>query len=591
MSETQRFLLLSIFIGVFAGLLVTCFHVAIEAATWATLGVPARLGGYAAVLWPALGALVGAVIVGLVFRSASGSGINATKSAIYISDGYVPFSSVAGKFSACAISIGFGNPLGPEDPALQMGAGVASSLGRAFRLTREHIRMIAPVGAAAGIAAAFNTPITAVLFVIEEILAGWNAGVLGSIVLSAVSATVVSRWFLGDAPLFEAPVFTLTHPSELAIYALIGVAGGLLGAGYLKLVVVLRSRAFHAPVWTRFALPAAAGLVVGMVAWWLPQILGAGYPSIDAALHNEYGWGMLIGLGLVKATLTALCFAVGTPGGLFAPTLFVGAMVGGGIGALASQFWPFATSPTGAYVLVGMGTFFAAFFRTPMTSFFMIFEVSATYAIILPAMVANTLAYLVSRGLQPTGVFEAVARLEGTVMPAVHERRERAERRIEDSMVPIDGMLLIPAMASVAEVLTRCAERPDAPVLVAVGPERWADLPPDDELQAAAARDDSVPLGRACSLTPARVLFRDEEVDDALEALAGVPVVPVVTRTSPRTLLGCVTLDRVLETFGHHSDRQTPGTRSQGTGVGRQESGDRSQETGDRRRDTGQGPE
>lgn len=562
MSETQRFLLLSIFIGAFAGLLVTCFHVAIEAATWATLGFPVGLRGGAAILWPAVGALVGALIVGRVFKSAAGSGVNATKAAIYISDGRIPAGSIAGKFSACAISIGLGNPLGPEDPALQMGAGVSSILGRAFRLTREHLRMIAPIGAAAGIAAAFNTPITAVLFVIEEVLAGWNAGVLGSIVLSAVSATVVSRWFLGDAPLFEAPLFTLTHPSELAIYALIGVTGGLLGAGYLKLVVVLRSRASHAPGCSRLALPAASGLVVGIVAYWLPQVLGAGYPSIDAALHNEFAWPMLIGLGLVKATLTAVCFAVGTPGGLFAPTLFVGAMVGGGIGALASQFWPFATSPAGAYVLVGMGTFFAAFFRTPMTSFFMIFEVSATYAVILPAMVANTLAYLVSRSLQPTGVFDAVARLEGTVMPVVHEQRERAERRIEDSMMPARRMLVVPASMSVAEVAAALAAGGRVPALVSLGGKGWTVLPPEDQLREAAARDAELPLGRAFLLTPARVLFRDEQVDDALEALASASVVPVVTRTSPRVLLGCVTLERVLETFGHPGARGGVATQS-----------------------------
>jgi CIC family chloride channel protein len=226
-------------------------------------------------------------------------------------------------------------------------------------------------------------------------------------------------------------------------------------------------------------------------------------------------------------------------------------MVGGGIGALASQSWPFATSPAGAYVLVGMGTFFAAFFRTPMTSFFMIFELSATYAVILPAMVANTIAYLVSRSLQPTGVFEAVASLEGTVMPAIHEQRERAERHVEDSMIPVDRMLVIQSSASVASVMARLAERAGEPVMVALDRERWAALPPEDQIREAVERDADRPLDLACPLTPARVLYRDEQIDEALSALATAPIIPVVTRTSPRVLLGCVTLDGVLGIFGH----------------------------------------
>jgi chloride channel protein, CIC family len=186
-TDTQRFLLLSICIGVFAGLLVVCFHFTIDLVSWLTLGTPRGANRLATVLAPAVGGGLASLLVLLFFPEAAGSGLSHTKAALYISDGYVPVGTVFAKFIACATSIGTGNSLGPEDPALQMGAGVASRLGRAFALPREHLRLIVPVGAAAGIAAAFNTPITAVLFVMEEVIGSWNASVLGSIVLSALS--------------------------------------------------------------------------------------------------------------------------------------------------------------------------------------------------------------------------------------------------------------------------------------------------------------------------------------------------------------------------------------------------------------------
>jgi chloride channel protein, CIC family len=457
-TDTQRFLLLSILIGLAAGLLVTTFHITIELISWTVLGVPAGGGFWATILGPALGAGLAALFVRHVAKSARGSGISYTKSAIYVSDGYIPFTSVAGKFTACAASIGSGVPLGPEDPALQMGAGVASLLGRAFRVTRDHMRLIAPVGAAAGIAAAFNTPITAVLFVIEEVLSGWNAAVLGSIVLSAVSASVVTRSFLGDQPLFRVPDFTLTDPSELLVYGGIGLMGGVLGAFYTRALLWLRGRALRLPATFATALPFAAGLAVGGVAWWMPGVLGAGYQVVDAALHDEFAWPMLLALGLAKAALTTLCFGAGAPGGLFAPTLFVGAMVGGGLGGLATAYWPVPTSPPSAYVLVGMGTFFAAVFRTPMTSIFMVFEVSATYVIILPVMVANTVAYLVSRALESRSLFVGLSVQDGTRFPSPEETRERRAMTVEDLMTPLP--------AHVADDLPEI--HPDEPIDIAL---------------------------------------------------------------------------------------------------------------------------
>ncbi len=487
--EAQRFLLLSIVIGVSAGLLVVCFHVAIDSLSWLTF----ERGPLARFISPAVGALLGVLLVSYVFRHARGSGVTDTKAAVYISDGHVPKTAIAGKFLACAVSIGFGNPLGPEDPSLHMGAGVASWLGRLFRLNRDRMRLIAPVGAAAGIAAAFNTPITGVLFVIEEIVAGWSSGVLGSIMLASVSATVVVRWFLGDQPLFLVPEFRLTHPSELVLHALVGVAGGLLAVGFVNLAARLRRRLGRLKGGAQLAAPVGAGLLVGVVGIWLPQVLGAGYGTIDGALHHRFPWNMLLVLAVTKAALTLICSSARTPGGMFAPTLFAGAMIGGGIGGLAELYWPFPTSPSSAYVLVGMGTFFAGVFRAPMTSIFMIFEVSASYVIILPVMIANTIAYLISRQMQPTPFFTQLAADEGLELPSTEQQREAPRLRVEEAMSPAEEDAAIPEGAHV---------HPDTPL------------------------------------------------EAALPLLASQSVVPVVTRKRPYRLMGKLTLEDVHRAYG-----------------------------------------
>ncbi len=257
LTETQRFLLLALLIGMFAGLLVVSFHICIDFVSWTSLGALSGRFRFGRLLSPALGALASVYIVKKIFPKAQGSGVNQTKAAIYTSNGYVPSSTILGKFIACALAIGSGNSLGPEDPSLQMGAGIASRLGRLFQLSRQNMRLIAPVGAAAGIAAAFNTPITGVLFVMEEVLADWSATTVGSIVLAAVSAVVTMRAFLGNEPLFRIPAFELTHVSELLVYAGIGIVGGVFSAIFIGLIEKSKQRIEHLPAWTTYVLPAS----------------------------------------------------------------------------------------------------------------------------------------------------------------------------------------------------------------------------------------------------------------------------------------------------------------------------------------------
>lgn len=551
-GDTQRVLLLSILIGVFAGLLVVCFHIAIDRLTWATVGIPAGRKPLWMALWPMVGAVAAVSLVRFVFTQSRGSGVINTKAAVHVSDGIVPPSTVPGKFAACAVSIGCGNSLGPEDPALQMGAGVASLVGRLFRLPREHMRLIAPVGAAAGIAAAFNTPITAVLFVIEEVVGSWNAGVLGSILLAAVSAVVTSRWYLGDEPLFRVPAFGNLQPSDLLIYACIGVIGGLAAAGYVRLMLWMKRRFDRYETRTaKLSLPAATGLLVGLVGVWVPQVLGPGYLSIDNALHDRFAWPMLFLLAAVKIGCTCLCFASGTPGGLFAPTLFAGAMIGGGIGAFAQLHGPFPATAQSASVLVGMGTFFAGVFRAPMTSIFMVFEVSASYQIILPVMVANTVGYLVARQWSHVHLFDELAKEEGIDLPSVQEQRETRGLHVEDAMSP-PGVVLRPD-SSLAEARAGLASTGQPCLLVRIGPRAFAALH-RSELDAFANRDEKGIVREAWDLSVSPHLYPDVGLDAALSVFGSHPALPVVRRNAPDDLVGMLTLEDVARAF--HIERR-----------------------------------
>lgn len=548
LSEGNLFLLLAIVIGLLSGMAVVCFRITIEWVRLALLGSALAPPHLRILIAPTAAGLVVALLVQKFFRASRGSGVNQTKAAVYVFDGYVPFRTVIGKFLTCSLAIGSGQSLGPEDPSLQMGAGIASALGRRLKLSRDKLRLLAPVGAAAGLAAAFNAPISAVLFVIEEVIGTWSASALGAIVLAAVSSAVIMRSFLGGEPMFRVPAYTLGHPAELLSYAVLGVVSGVLSLGFTKIIAYFRPKLRALPEWTHYFQPAAAGLLIGFVGLRIPQAMGTGYPYIDQALHSQYTWEILAILGFAKILTTSLSFVSGTPGGMFAPVLFIGAMIGGAVGGLEHHFFPQVSASVAPFALVGMGTFFAGFLRVPITSVFMVVETSGSYSIVLPVMISNTIAYLISRKYQDVALFDLLAKQDNLELPSMEEQREQIVLRVEDAMRKAD---LPPLQAS--DTLARALEiaeiSTEEVLLVRFPTGRWASIARKELPALASAHPPETQLREVLSTARLPILYPDQRLDDALRFIQGHALLPVVSRAASRKLEGVLSLQDILTAY------------------------------------------
>jgi len=550
--DERLFLVLSIFIGVLSGLLVVSFRIAIEWIKILTLGSAPHAGQFRLLLVPALAGLVVAALVQLFFPAARGSGVNQTKAALYIYNGYISFKTVVGKFITSALAIGCGHSLGPEDPSLQIGAGVASMVARRLNMSKQRLRLFAPVGAAAGLAAAFNAPVSAILFVIEEVIGQWSAAVLGSIVLSAISSVVVARWFWGSEPIFRIPPITLRDPRELIAYAVLGIAGGFAALVFSKSLGWLRPRLRAFPVWTQYCQSGIAGLLVGLIGFFgFTQVMGPGYESIDQAMHGQFTWKLLLVLALLKILATTLSFSSGTPGGMFAPTLFIGAMLGASVGSFEKLFFPHLTGTVGAYALVGMGVLFAGFLRAPLTSIFMVLEVSGNYSIIVPVILANMIAYFMSRALQPVAIFEVFTHQDGLELPSMEEAREESELHLEDALRPVN-VPVIKGAQTIADAAQLLAEAHASAFLISLWDGSWHSMTADELTAAGATSTPDTPLERVLPAERAPVLFPDMPLDSALHYFPRWPVLPIMNRASRGTLEGIVTQNDVLSCYQEH---------------------------------------
>jgi CIC family chloride channel protein len=568
-SEDQLSLVLSLVIGALVGLVVVAFI--LLTGRLAARMYPAGGSGWRRILVPTLGSLSTGYLLWRYFPFARGSGIPQTKFALFINDGRILFRTVLGKFFCCSASLASGIALGREGPSVQVGAGLASVIARNLGLSSKQVKALVPAACAAALAAAFNTPIAAILFTLEEIMGDLHASVLGSVVLSSATSWMVLHLVLGDDPLFHVAGYRLVNPGEFGIYAALGVVGGLGSVCFVKLLLGLRERFMRLPKWTVWFQPVAGGLTVGLMGYFVPEVLGVGYNHVEKVLNGDIVLKMVALLAVLKIVATAVCYASGNAGGIFGPSLFIGSMMGAAVGGVAHTLFPTTTAGPGAYALVGMGTAFAGIVRTPLTSVIMIFEITRDYTIIVPLMISNLIAYFISSKLQKQPIYDALAYQEGVHLPSAHSRSqaERIEVR--------QAMRLAPAVLSpdltIAMVLRQMKDSAlDAwPVGDADG--LWEMVRRSELEQAAddgaANRKVGEILGEGFRGPQAAAeklphLHPDHSLSLALEKMgaSGLNVLPVVSRANLRQLLGIIALDDILDAYGV-AKRGSPMERSE----------------------------
>jgi len=556
-KEDRLALLLSLMIGALVGLVVVAFI--LLTGRLSALMYPAGGAGWRRILVPTLGSLLTGYLLFKYFPLARGSGIPQTRAALFIHDGRISLRSVTGKFVCCVISLATGIPLGREGPAIYMGSGLASVIAQRLGLSRLQVRALIPVGGAAALAAAFNTPIAAVLFALEEIVGDLHAPILGSTVLASATSWLVLHLVLGDNPLFHVPGYHLVSPAELGAYVVLGIVGGLSSVGFVKLLLWMRARFAKLPRASLWIQPVAGGLTVGIFGFFVPQVLGVGYDQIERVLNGDVVLKVVIMLAVLKIICTSVAYASGNAGGIFGPSLFIGSMVGASVGAVAHLLFPASTAGPGAYALVGMGAAFAGIIRTPLTSVIMIFEVTRDYTIIVPLMIANLIAYYISQKLQKEPIYEALAHQDGLHLPTRPYGARREVLRV-NTAIREAPQSLNPEMK-----IGDAAERVKDSVL-----ESW---PVADDLglvgmvrtrHIAAAMDQ----GRV-EMTVARLMqiarrsdgqrfaelphvHNDQPLSRALARMrdTGHKVLPVVSRANARIMLGVVTFADILKAYG-----------------------------------------
>lgn len=402
---------LGVVVGLLGGIGSVGFRYLIMLFQWLIFGNGEDLGSVAPTLsWyhVLLGPVIGGAVVGpLVYffaREAKGHGVPEVMNAVAMEGGVIRKRVVVVKSLASAICIGSGGSVGREGPIVQIGSAIGSSLGQILRMPDSQMRILVGCGAAAGIAATFNAPIAGAIFALEIILADFALTTFTPIILSSVIATVVSRAFLGNYPAFQVPQYDLHAYGELGLYVILGLLAGGVAVAFTTILYKMED------LWDSIKFPEylktpIGGLMIGGLALYFPQVMGVGYGAIDKVLQNQEVWMMMLLLVPVKILATSLTIGSGGSGGIFAPSLFMGAMAGGAFGYAVNVIFPGYTAMPAAYAIVGMGAVVAGTTHAPIQAFLILFELTQDYLIITPLMICCVISTVVAKRLKKESIY------------------------------------------------------------------------------------------------------------------------------------------------------------------------------------------
>ncbi len=547
---------LTLAIGALSGLAAVSFHQLLEYFQHAIIYAAAAVAGPwkipLVLAIPALGGLVVGLGIHFLVPQAAGSGIPQVKAAFYLRRGRISWRAIPGKMVLSSLNIGSGASLGREGPTVQICAAISSVLGRFFAISRRRAQSLVPVGAAAGLAAAFNTPIAAVTFTLEEILGNSAAKPLGSIVVASVIAAAIERSILGESALFRVPTYRLNSATELVFYAMLGVVAGVASAAFNKGLLGLRGFSLRQRTVPQWATPAVGGLVVGflglaaLLITGYAGVFGIGYAQLASALDGKLAIRAMIVLGIGKLAATVVSYGSGSSGGIFGPSLFIGGMIGGVIGIVTQSVTGDIATQPGAFALVGMGAVFAGIVRAPVTSILIIFEMTDSYSIILPLMIANISSYVIASRMEPTPIYDALLRQDGIHMPHTqsHVLREiQAGSAMTTELTTVSAGMTVDAAFRYVQQLP--IHHHAYPVIDKAG--RFVGLFTFNDLKRALASGQGPQkVGKVANRAIVHA-HPDHSLDVVMLKLGrrGISQLPVVSRTDTSKLLGIITMHDV----------------------------------------------
>lgn len=564
-SETAVMTLLAICVGVGTGLGVVAFRRVLDftfAHTVEGIGAAVPL---TILILPGVGGLLTALWMHFAARHAqTGLGVAGIMEAVGLHGGRISLRGSIARVVGAVFTVGFGGSAGPEDPSVQIGAGLGSSIAQRLKLSPPRVKTLVGCGAAAGIGAAFNAPIAGVFFAIEIIFGEFSGAAIGWVVLAAVAGAVASQSFLGSAPAFVIPAYELHSPLELGLYLLLGLAAALVAALYVILLgrIEILFHRLRAPAWLK---PALGGLLVGVLAYFgSTAIMGPGYESIGVVLRGGMGnAGFLLMLVALKLVATPLTIGSGGQGGLFAPSLFLGAMLGAGFGVIAQAFWGSAIAPAPAYGLVGMGAVLAGAIHAPITGLMLPFEMTQDYRIILPLMFAVVVSTVVARWLERESVYTLKLKQRGVDLYGARNVNLMSHILAQDAMTPLSELRIVRATDSLATLASAFEQTMHHGFIVLDQADELFGVVTLTDLEEALAKNASAKtVAEICTRQVVTVLA-DETLDDALRHFGAMDVgrIPVVSRRKPRQPLGLLRRADIINAYAksllHAQTRET----------------------------------
>ncbi len=389
-----------------------------------TLGV---FGSANLVLLPALGGLMAGPLIHRFAKEARGHGVPEVMTALAVRGGKIRKRVATIKVITSSLTIGFGGTAGREGPMVQIGSAIGSAVGQWTKMDPERVRTLVTCGAAGGVAATFNAPIAGAIFAMEVLIGRLKTDFL-LVLLTSLSSCMVARSYLGNYPAFVAPPYELVSGRELPLYFLMGIIIGWAAMLYVRALYKAEDL-FGAWEFPDYLKPAVGGLLAGLVLRYYPDVYGAGFAAVDSALWVRFPVGLLVGLFVAELIANCATLGSGGSGGVFAPSLYMGAMLGGAFGALVNFLFPDWTAGSGAYAMVGMAAFFAAAAKAPTTSILILFEMTNDYRIMLPLMAATVGSVYMSHRMSPFSIYTLKLHRRGISYPG-QEEAERAARRM-----------------------------------------------------------------------------------------------------------------------------------------------------------------